>query len=71
MSEQNGGRSLLEIAIEREEWELAAWCIVAGVMDAAASLPPEAVDELMEMLAADEAEATGRRRKRQRRYGRS
>ncbi len=46
--------SLLAIAIERREWELAALCLLYGVVKAAEALPPDAVEALLEMLAVDE-----------------
>ncbi len=48
--------STLAVAIDRREWELAALCILLGVTEAAAALPPEAVDGLLEVLAGLEAE---------------
>ncbi len=48
--------STLAVAIDRREWELAALCLLLGVTEAAAALPPEAVDGLLEVLAGLEAE---------------
>lgn len=43
--------STLAVAIERKEWELVSLCLLMGVVDAAAALPPDAVEELLEVLA--------------------
>ena len=48
--------STLAVAIDRREWELAALCLLLGVTEAAAALPPEAVDGLLEVLAGLEGE---------------
>jgi len=45
------GRPLLAVAIEREDWELAALCLLLGAVRAAATLPPDAVEALLEELA--------------------
>ena len=69
---RNGSRSLLEIAIEREEWEAAAMCLVLGIVEATRKLPAESVEELLSLLALDD-EPPGRyrrRRERRRRHGR-
>ena len=42
--------STLAIAIERRQWELAALCLLLGVTRAAAALPPDAVEGLLEVL---------------------
>ncbi len=42
---------LLAAAIQREHWELAALCLLVGVTRAAESLPPDAVEALLEILA--------------------
>ena len=57
----------LAIAIERKEWELAALCLLLGVSRAAAALPPDAVEWLLEVL--DPGPVLLRRRKRGRRGG--
>jgi hypothetical protein len=44
-------RSLLSVAIEREDWELAALCLLLGVARAAQKLPPETIEEMIELLA--------------------
>ena len=58
-------RRLLAIAIEREQWELAALCLLVGVTEAARALPPEAVEALIDVLAA-EPDPSPRRRGRRR-----
>jgi len=45
-----GSRPLLDIAIEREEWELAALCLMWGVVEAARKYPQEALDALLDEL---------------------
>jgi len=52
--------STLALALEREAWPLAALCLLLGVADAAARLPPEALESLLELL---EGDAGGRRRR--------
>jgi hypothetical protein len=62
---------LLEVAIERREWELAALCLLNGLARAAEKLPPEAIEELLDLLAAiDEPHPAKRRRRRRDGYGR-
>jgi hypothetical protein len=41
----------LSVAIERENWELAALCLLLGVAKAAEALSAESVDALIELLA--------------------
>jgi hypothetical protein len=41
---------LLQAAVRAERWELAALCLVATALDVISRLPPEAADELIEML---------------------
>ena len=48
--------STLALAIEKKEWELAALCLLLGVTEAAAALPPDGVEGLLEVLAGLEAE---------------
>ena len=43
----------LAMAIERKHWELAALCLLLGLTEAAAKLPPEAIEGLLEVLAAE------------------
>jgi hypothetical protein len=42
--------STLAVAIERKQWELASLCLLVGVVEAAAALPPDAVEGLLEVL---------------------
>jgi hypothetical protein len=44
----------LAAAIERKQWELAALCLLVGLMEAAAKLPPEAIEGLLEVLVAED-----------------
>jgi hypothetical protein len=46
----NGSKSLLAIAIEREDWEVAALCLALGVLKAAEELPQETLDALLDEL---------------------
>ena len=48
--------SALAVAIQGKRWELAALCLLLGVTEAAAALPPDAVDGLLEVLAGLEDE---------------
>jgi hypothetical protein len=43
----------LAVAIERKHWELAGLCLLLGLTEAAAKLPPEAIEGLLEVLAAE------------------
>lgn len=54
--------STLAAAIERKQWELASLCLLVGIVEAAASLPPDAVEELLEVLAGLEGEDAPQRR---------
>lgn len=51
---------MLAVAIERKHWELAAVCLLLGLTEAAAKLPPEAIDGLLEVLATEDR-PSGRR----------
>lgn len=55
-------RSVLSIAIEREDWEAAALCLLLGVTQAARKLPPETLEQMIELLA--EADRPQRKRAR-------
>ena len=44
----------LAVAIERKQWELVALCLLLGLTEAAAKLPPEAIEGLLEVLAAED-----------------
>ena len=50
----------LAVTLERKEWTLAALCLLLGVADAAAHLPPETFESLLELL---EGAPRGRRRR--------
>ena len=47
------GAGVLATAIERREWEAAALCLLVAVAEAANRLPPEALEEMLELLAAE------------------
>jgi hypothetical protein len=49
--------SALALAIERKQWELAALYLLLGVSRAAAKLPPDAINGLMEVLSVEGGEA--------------
>ncbi|MDO8614284.1 MAG: hypothetical protein Q7T33_00925 [Dehalococcoidia bacterium] len=51
--------SALAAALARQDWELAALCLLLGVTRAAEALPPETIDALIEALA-DAQTQTGR-----------
>jgi hypothetical protein len=53
--------STLAVAIQGKRWELAALCLLMGVTEAAAALPPDAVEGLLEVLAGLEGEERGQR----------
>jgi hypothetical protein len=68
----NGSQSLLDRAIEREDWELAALCLMLGVVEAAEKLPRETLDALLDELALEEnppGRASHRIRRPRRRRG--
>lgn len=48
--------STLAVAIERKQWELVSLCLLVGVVEAAAALPPDAVEGLLEVLSGLEGE---------------
>jgi len=43
--------STLAVAIQTKQWELASLCLLMGIVEAAAALPPDAVEGLLEVLA--------------------
>jgi hypothetical protein len=43
----------LTVAIERKHWELAALCLLLGLTEAAAELPPDVIEGLLEVLIAE------------------
>ncbi len=45
--------SLLAVAMAQERWDVVALCLLFGVTRAAEALPPDAVDALIELLAAE------------------
>ena len=54
--------SALAVAIQGRRWELSALCLLLGVTEAAAALPPDAVEGLLEVLAGlEEGERRPRR----------
>ena len=53
--------STLAVAIRNKRWEVAALCLLVGVAEAAAVLPPDAVEGLLEVLAGLEDERPRRR----------
>ena len=57
----NGSKSLLARAIEREDWETAALCMLLGAVEAANKLPRETLDALLDELGL-ELEPPGRAR---------
>jgi hypothetical protein len=50
--------SALALAIERQEWEVAALYLLLGVSQAAAKLPPDAIHGLLEVLSAEGGESS-------------
>jgi hypothetical protein len=65
----NGSKSLLARAIEREDWELAALCLLIGVVEAAEKLPRETLDALLDELEVDDMPHRARSRKRRGPHG--
>jgi len=53
---------VLDRAIDARQWETAALCLLVAVAEAANRLPPQALEEMLELLAAKPA--THQRRKR-------
>ncbi len=53
--------STLAVAIRNQRWEVAALCLLVGVAEAAAALPPDAVEGLLDVLAGLEDERPRRR----------
>jgi hypothetical protein len=56
--------TLLQVAIERQEWEVAALVLLLGVTRAARLLPPETLEAMIDLL---EESPPHRRRERRRR----
>ena len=46
-------RILLDIAIDQENWELAALCIVVMAIETVQSLPPDAAESMLDELAVE------------------
>lgn len=71
-SEKSGRASTLAVAIERQDWELAALCLLVGMTRAAEKLPADSVEALIEMLAepAPEPRRAPHHRRRNERRGR-
>jgi hypothetical protein len=66
---QNGSKSLLAQAIEREDWEVVALCLLLGAAEAANKLPRETLDALLDELDIDpmpHRRSRGRRWRRRR-----
>jgi len=63
----NGSKSLLDAAIEREDWEVAALCLMLGVLEAARKTPRETLDALLDKLGLEEPRPHRVRRSRRRR----
>lgn len=53
----------LAAAVKRKQWEAASLFLLLGVTEAAAALPPGAIEGLLEVLAGLEAEVEPRPRK--------
>jgi len=62
----NGSKSLLAQAIEREDWEVAALCLMLGVVEAAEKLPRETLDALLDELEVDLRPHRARRSRKRR-----
>ena len=43
-------RPLLEVAIQQENWDAAALCLLLGAVRAARKIPPETLEEMIELL---------------------
>ena len=52
--------SVLAVAIERKNWTLVALCLLLGVADAAARLPPETLEHLLDLLEVPDRGRSGR-----------
>lgn len=61
----------LEEAIKREDWELASLYLALGFLKVLRTLPPDAAESLVDLLASEEAEHPHRRRDRSVRRRRS
>jgi hypothetical protein len=54
-------RPLLEVAIQQENWEAAALCLLLGAVRAAHKLPPETLEEMIELLSEPPRRTTRKR----------
>jgi hypothetical protein len=54
-------RPLIEVAIQQENWEAAALCLLLGAVRAAHKIPPETLEEMIELLSEAPRRRTGRR----------
>lgn len=63
----NGQKSILAQAIEREDWEVAALCLLLGAVEAAEKMPREALEALLDELELDIIEPRPHRGSRARR----
>lgn len=52
--------SALAIGIERRDWTLVALCLLLGVADVAAALPPETLERLLDLLEPEGPSPSGR-----------
>jgi hypothetical protein len=57
-------RNLLAVAIERQNWELAALCMVAAALEDIRSLPPDVTETMLDILAMEEQRPAPRRLRR-------
>ena len=55
---------VLHRAIDARQWETAALCLLVAVAEAANRLPPQALEEMLQLLAAKTATHRQRRKKR-------
>ncbi len=55
---------VLHRAIDARQWETAALCLLVAVAEAANRLPPQALEEMLQLLAAKTATHRQRRKRR-------
>jgi len=55
---------VLHRAIDERKWETAALCLLVAVAEAANRLPPQALEEMLELLAANGMPPRQRRKRR-------
>ncbi len=55
---------VLHRAIDERQWEAAALCLLVAVAEAANRLPPQALEEMLELLVAKTATHRQRRKRR-------